>query len=144
MSYKFTKICLLFAQAWPLLATLGGCDYGLHDFSRPPEAQKLAGIRSRSFDTSDREKILRAVISTLQDLGFIVDRADFERHTVSGTKLERYLFRWTVTVVAQDASRLAVRAQGRYDVTPVLAPEPYEKFFAALARALALEARPAG
>jgi hypothetical protein len=128
----------------PVLAAAGGCDYGLRDFSQPPESQKLASIRSRSFETTDREKMLRAVIATLQGLGFIVDRADYDRHSISGTKLDQYLLRWTVTVLPQGASHLAVRAQARYDVTPVLEPEPYQKFFAALSRAVALEARPFG
>jgi hypothetical protein len=39
---------------------------------------------------------------------------------------------------------MLVRSQARYDVTPVLEAEPYEKFFAALARALGSEARAAG
>jgi hypothetical protein len=43
---------------------------------------------SRIFDTSDKEKVLRATISTLQDLGFVIDRADFTLGTVSGTKYE--------------------------------------------------------
>jgi hypothetical protein len=143
MSSKRARAGVAIAAALPVLALGVGCDYGLRDFSRPPESRKLASIRSRSFDTTDRGKMLRAVIATLQDLGFIVDRADYEHRSVSGTKLDQYLLRWTVTVVPEDA-RLLVRAQARYDVTPVLEPEPYEKFFAALALALALEARPAG
>jgi hypothetical protein len=31
----------------------------------------------------------------------------------------------------------------RYDVTPVLEPEPYQKYFAVLARRLGLDALPA-
>jgi len=143
MSSKITRAGVALAAVLQVFA-LGGCDYGLRDFSRPPETQKLAGIRSRSFDTTDREKILRAAIATLLELGFIVDRADLEHPSVSGTKLDRYLLRWTVTVVPHDAARLTVRAQARYDVTPVLEAEPYEKFFAVLARALGLEARVAG
>jgi len=86
--------------------------------------------------------MLRAVITTLQDLGFILDRADYDHQSVSGTKLDRYLLRWTVTLQPDGASRLMVRAHARYDVTPVLEPEPYEKFFAALSLSAALEARP--
>ncbi|MGH7769610.1 MAG: hypothetical protein ACREQP_19355 [Candidatus Binatia bacterium] len=143
MSSKFAQVCVAIVVGLQAFAAAGGCDYGLRDFSQRPEGQqKLASIRSRSFETTDREKMLRAVITTLQDLGFIVDRADYEHQSVSGTKLDQYLLRWTVTVLPQGASRLAVRAQARYDVTPVLEPEPYQKFFAALSRTVALEARP--
>jgi hypothetical protein len=142
MSSKVAKVCGAIVVGFQVIGATGGCEYGLRDFSKPPESQKLASIRSRVFETTDREKMLRAVITTLQDLGFIVDRADYDHQSVSGTKLDQYLLRWTVTVLPQGASRLTVRAQARYDVTPVLEPEPYEKFFAALSRAVALEARP--
>ena len=39
--------------------------------------------QSRTFDTPDKERVLRATISTLQDLGFIIDRADFVLGSVS-------------------------------------------------------------
>ena len=45
--------------------------------------------QSRIFDTGDKEKVLRAVISTLQDLGFIVERADLILGSISGTKLDK-------------------------------------------------------
>ena len=32
--------------------------------------------QSRVFDTNDKQKVLRAVIATLQDLGFVIDKAD--------------------------------------------------------------------
>ena len=38
-------------------------------------------------------------------------------------------------------AELLVRANARYDVTPVLEAEPYEKFFAALSWVLSLAAR---
>jgi hypothetical protein len=143
MSSKIVKVCVAIVVGLQVFAAVAGCDYGLRDFSQRPEGQpKLASIRSRAFETTDREEMLRAVITTLQDLGFIVDRADYDHQSVSGTKLDRYLLRWTVMVLPQGASRLLVRAQARYDVTPVLEPEPYQKFFVALSRTLSLEARP--
>ena len=37
---------------------------------------KLRAIQTRAFDTIDREMMLRTVIATLQDLSFIIDKAD--------------------------------------------------------------------
>ncbi len=37
---------------------------------------QLRSFQSRAFDTTDKEKTLRTVIATLQDLGFVVDKAD--------------------------------------------------------------------
>ncbi len=33
----------------------------------------LRSIQSRAFDTTDKDKTLRTIISTLQDLGFVID-----------------------------------------------------------------------
>jgi hypothetical protein len=62
---------------------------------------------------------------------------------VSGAKGDEYLLRWTITAAPAGAGRLLVRAVLRYDVTPVLEPEPYQKYFAVLARRLGLDALPA-
>ena len=54
--------------------------------------------QTRAFDTSDKEKVLRATIATLQDLGFVIDKADLTLGTVSATKLNAYLLKMTVSV----------------------------------------------
>ena len=47
---------------------------------------KLRSIQSRVFDTTDRAKILRAAIATMQDLFFDIDVVDEELGIVSGKK----------------------------------------------------------
>ncbi len=144
MSSKISQALLGTGLCLQLLACLSGCEYAVRDMVPEPERQlKLANIRSRVFATADREKTLRAVVETLQDLGFHVDRADYALASVSGTKLDRYLLRLTVTAIPRDATWLLIRANARYDVTPVLEPELYQKFFATLSHALVLEAQTA-
>ena len=133
------------AARFALAMVLAGCTSDLRDFSQPPESPaKLAERRSRIFMTVDKRVALRAAIAALQELDFVVDRADFGGGSVSGTKTDEYLMRLTVTVAPSGADRMLVRAVARYDVTPVLEAAPYEKFFAVLARILALDALPAG
>jgi hypothetical protein len=133
------------AARFALVLALAGCTSDLRDFSQPPESPaKLAERRSRIFMTADKRGALRAAIAALQDLDFVVDRADFAGGSVSGTKADQYLMRLTVTVAPSGADRMLVRAVARYDVTPVLEPAPYEKFFAILGRILALDPLPAG
>ena len=48
---------------------------------------KMRSIQTRVFDTTDRDKIMRAVISTLQDLYFDLDVIDHESGIVTGKKL---------------------------------------------------------
>ena len=59
---------------------------------------QLRSIQTRAFDTTDKEKTLRTVMSTLQDLGFVIDKADATLGTVSATKLKNYALRMTVTI----------------------------------------------
>jgi hypothetical protein len=144
MSPKITQVLLGIGVCLQFLVWLGGCEYAVRDAAPEPERQlKLANIRSRAFATADRDGVLRMIAATLQDLGFHVDRADYALASVSGTKLDRYLLRLTVTVIPRGTTRLLVRANARYDVTPVLEPELYQKFFATLSHLLALEAQTA-
>jgi hypothetical protein len=101
---------------------------------------KLRAIQTRAFDTTDEEMMLRTVIATLQDLGFIIDKADDVLGTVSGTKLDRYALRMTVSVRPRGQTQLLVRANAQYEIYAVEDPEPYQQFFEALSKALFLTA----
>jgi len=101
---------------------------------------QLRSIQTRAFDTTDKEKTLRTVISTLQDLEFVIDKADATLGTVSATKLKNYALRITVTVRPRGETQLLVRANAQYNVQPVTDPEPYQQFFASLEKAMFLTA----
>ena len=98
-------------------------------------------IQTRAFDTTDKPKTLRTVIATLQDLGFVMDKADQDLGSVSATKLDGYALRITVSVRPRGEKQLAVRANAQYTVTTVDDPEPYQQFFAALEKAMFLTAQ---
>ncbi len=100
----------------------------------------LRSIQQRAFDTSDKETTLRSVIATLQDLGFVIDKADDTLGSVSGTKLEGYQLRITVTVRPRGQTHMLVRANAQYNLTAVEDPEPYQQFFTALERSMFLTA----
>src|SRR4051812_21782665 len=55
-------------------------------------------ISTRAFETGDRGLVFRSAIATLQDLGFVVDRADDVLGTVSATRFSGSVVRLTVTV----------------------------------------------
>ena len=100
---------------------------------------QLRSVETRAFDTTDRAEILRAVIATLQDLGFIVDRTDELIGTVTPTKLSGYALPMTVTL-RPVGKRILVRASGQYNLEAVTDPQPYQQLFAALSKALFLQA----
>lgn len=102
---------------------------------------QLRSIQTRAFDTADKSKAIRAVIATLQDLGFVLDKADEDLGTVSGTKLKGYELRMTVSVRPGNAGKVLVRASGQYNLQPITDPIPYQDFFAALEKALFLQAQ---
>jgi len=101
---------------------------------------QLRSIQSRVFETTDKEKTLRAVIATLQDLSFVVDKADLDLGTVSATKLDGYELRMTVSVRPRGQREMIVRANAQFNDRPVTDPQPYQSFFIALERAMFLSA----
>jgi hypothetical protein len=96
--------------------------------------------QSRVFDTADKEKVLRATISTLQDLGFVVERADMTLGSVSGTKMAGHIVRVTVSVRPKGSEQMIVRANAQFNVTAIEDPKQYQNFFTSLERSLFLTA----
>ena len=105
---------------------------------------QLRSIQTRSFDTTDKEKTLRTIIATMQDLNFVIDKADLTLGTVTATKLDRYMLRMTVSVRPRGQTQLLVRANANFGLKPVTEPEPYQKFFASLGKAMFLTAHEEG
>jgi hypothetical protein len=126
------------------LAILGsaGC-------STPPTKKIMAGAdqvelrsyQTRSFDTTDKTMMLRSVIATLQDLGFIIDQADDELGVVTGTKLAGYQVRMTVIVRPSPGEQLLVRSSAYFNMDPIEEPLPYQDFFVSLEKSLFLTAQ---
>ena len=100
----------------------------------------LRSMQSRVFDTTDRERLLKTIIATMQDLSFLIDDADMDLGTVSGTKLSEFHMRMTVSVRPRGAHQKIVRSSVMHNLRTVEDPEPYQAFFSALSKALFLEA----
>lgn len=109
-------------------------------------AVELRAMQSRLFQTGDKRAMLRAVIATLQDLGYSIDTVAAKPGTVTATKLARLTL--TATLYPQSEAATVVRAnamvrtgQQTYQVDD---PLFYQKdFFDPLGRALVLTALPA-
>ena len=109
-------------------------------------AVELRSMQSRAFDTGDKAKTLRAVIATLQDLGYTIDKTELEAGTVSATKLA--VLRLTATVNARSVGQVVVRsnaivkvAQQGNQENQVDDPIFYQQlFFEPLAKAMFLSA----
>ena len=135
MRYLFTAILLS-------LSLLSGCattNQRVLDSGDETQLQKRS-YQSRIFETADKEKVLRATISTLQDLGFVIDRADLMLGSVSGTKLDGHQIKITVSVRPKGTDRMLVRANAQFNITPIEDPKNYQDFFASLEKSLFLTA----
>lgn len=122
--------------------TIAGCQTNSRDqILATSESQvQLRSIQTRAFDTDDKEKTMRTVISTLQDLSFVVDKADMTLGSVSATKLDGYSLRMTVTTRPRGSSQMLVRANAQYQNRAVEDPMPYQQFFNSLSKSMFLTA----
>ena len=94
-----------------------------------PVQVQLRSFQTRAFDTTDENATLRTIIATLQDLSFVVDKADEELGLVSATKLDGYQLRITVTVRPRGDTQLLVRANAQYEKIAIEDPRPYQRLF---------------
>ncbi len=99
---------------------------------------EIRQMQTREYDTLDKQMTLRSVISTLQDLGFLIDKADLSLGTITATRLHQYQMRMTITVREKGESRVAVRVSARIGEKNVANPKTYQDFFVALDKAMFL------
>lgn len=138
MKIRF-PLAIILATMFLLSGCVATMNQQVLDSGDESQLQKRS-YQTRTFDTTDKEKVLRAVIATLQDLGFVIDRADLTLGSVSATKLDAYQLRITVSV-RQRGEQSLVRANAQYNVTPVEDPKPYQDFFDSLSKSLFLQAQ---
>ncbi len=101
---------------------------------------QLRNIQTRAFHTKNKKKMLIAVVGALQDLGFVISKADYDVGTVSAEKLDGYNLKITVTVRKKGKSQILVRASAQYNTRMVSDPKPYRDFFTSLSKSIFLEA----
>jgi len=124
-----------------ILVALAACQSSRKELlETPAEQAELRAMQSRAFDTTDVEKVMRSVIGTLQDLGFVIDDANTTLGLISATKLEGSVVRMMVTVKRRGKKQTAVRASAQHGFKQVIDPETYQRFFAALAKGMFLTA----
>jgi starvation-inducible outer membrane lipoprotein len=119
-------------------ATLAGCATPNAAIVEGGSQVQTRQIQTREYETLSKRDTLRSVIATLQDLGFVIDKADYELATITATRLHDYQIRMTVTVREREGSKLAVRANARFNGQTIDDPQAYQDFFAALDKAMFL------
>ena len=127
-----------------------GCTSSKEQLLKMDESQvKLRSMQTRAFDSTEKDKMLRTVISTLQDLGYIVNEANEVIGTVSARtthikykflEKKKYPLLITVTVRPRGETQLLVRANAQYNQKAVENPLVYQNFFTVLGKSIFLTA----
>lgn len=122
---------------------LGGCASPpevepVNLFSSAEEQMKMRNMQTRTFDVSDRTTAIRGVIQGLQDLGFIIERANEPLGIVTGARFAEPNYYdvvgVTVTVRSAAEGRMTIRVNALFNNEPITDPEVYRDFFATLER----------
>jgi len=135
------RTCLLIlGLAFLLQACVGGGQKPPKELLALNEAQmKIRSFQTRAFEISDQNKALRAVVAALQDLGFIVERANGPMGLVTAGKFGpngRGFVELTVTVRAKGKEQTEVRVNALFNTKPIEDPKVYQNFFTAVERSL--------
>ena len=137
MKYSTMRQLITFLCTGVLLC---GCATSQNQLLQAGDQLKLRSIQTKAFDTTDSVKTQRVILATLQDLGFVIDKADKELGSISATKLDGFALKMTVSVRPKGETQLLVRANAQYQLKAVEDPQPYQNFFTSLSKALFLEA----
>jgi hypothetical protein len=139
---RFRKYALIFFVIFSI-GLISGCATTTGKAFETSESQvKLRSMQTRAFDTTDKKKMMQTVISTMQDLDFVIDKADFILGSITGSKfLGTAVVTMTVTVRPRGETQLLVRANAQFGIQSVEDAATYQDFFTALGKAIFLTAQ---
>lgn len=115
---------------------------------KPPEdllslsdsQMKIRSFQTRTFDTQDSNTVLRAVAAALQDLGFIIERANAPMGLITAGKFAGEGFTGfvevTVMVRSTGTKQTEVRVNALFNTKPIDDPKIYQNFFTSVERSL--------
>ena len=144
--FYFEKIKTVFILLTASLFIFGCQADGSNAVLQSSKSQlETRSIQTRYFESSDKTQMLRSILATLQDLGFVIDKADVELGTCSATKFgsegfSDYELRMTVSVRLRNDKKILVRANATKGESLIDDPKAYQDFFAALGKAIFLTA----
>ena len=137
---RYIKWCLIGIFICCIIAT--SCATTTTQAFETEESQvQLRSMQTRAYDTTDKRMMMQTVISTMQDLDFVLDKADYDIGSVTGSKfISNRLVKMTVTIRARGETQLLVRANAQVGTHTIEDPEEYQNFFTLLSKSLFLAA----
>ena len=138
---RYLKWCLIGIFLCCIIAAGCATTTTTQAFETDESQVQLRSFQTRAFDTANKSMMMQAVISTLQDLDFVLDKADYDIGSVTGSKfLSNKLVKMTVTIRSRGETQLLVRANAQYGTHTIEDPEEYQNFFTMLGKSLFLTA----
>ena len=140
----FRKFLVLPTILVSICLLIGGCaTTSQNQLLQADQSQvKLRSMQTRAFDTTDKNKMLRTIIATLQDLNFVVQKTDADLGTVTADKfINNQVLSMSVTVRPRGEKQLLVRANAQYGIKAIDDPVIYQDFFNGLEKAIFLTAQ---
>lgn len=134
---KMNKLAVALALAF--CASVTGCN-SLSEAVIGDGSETQVQIRSyqtKIFESPDVETAIKAVIATMQDIGFVIDNADLRVGTVTGTSFHN-ASRLSVTVRKFGDNQVQVRANAQSGLETIKDPIAYQNFFNSLSKSLFL------
>jgi hypothetical protein len=138
---RYIKWCLIGIFICCIIAT--GCATTTTQAFETEESQvQLRSMQTRAYDTTDKSMMMQTVISTMQDLDFVLDKADYDIGSVTGTKfISNRLVKMTVIIRSRGETQLLVRANAQAGTHTIEDPVEYQNFFTLLSKSLFLTAQ---
>ena len=134
MKNKINLLLIIF-----LTLSLNACVTTRDNILGTPHTQvQMRNYQSRSFDTSNKTMVMQALLSTMQDLGFMIEKTDEKLGLVSGTSFSNGS-KVTATVRTQ-GKKTIVRLNAQSGYSAIYNPITYQNFFNSLEQSLFLEA----
>ncbi len=103
---------------------------------------KLRNMQTRKYEETSKELVMRASLAAMQDLGFIIDRADLATGTVTGTKWEKGQVKLSLFIKEEQDNGvkiISLRANAQKGIYSIEVPQPYQAFFNVVNKSLYLE-----
>lgn len=139
---KIGRHCLIIILFISVLTFINCASTASKAFETEESQVKLRSMQTRAFDTTDKKKMMQTVISTMQDLDFVINKADLNLGSITGSKyLKTIIIDMTVTVRPRGEKQLLVRANAQYGMRSIEDSETYQDFFIALEKAIFLTAQ---
>jgi hypothetical protein len=140
MSVKVRTGLFVLGLAFLLQACVGGPQKPPKELLALTDNQmKIRSFQTRAFDIKDQNKVMRVVVSSLQDLGFIIERANGPMGLVTAGKFGpdgNGFVEVTVVVRSKGETQTEVRVNALFNTQPVKDPKAYRNFFTAVERSL--------